>query len=471
MSYTLDPVTRTTGGRVRGATNAAVVRYRSVPYAAPPVGALRFAAPAPHPPWDGVRDATRLGPTAPQRPRSLPGLDLTPIIGTGWRTGDDYLTVDVWTPDPGSGGLPVLVFLHGGAFVAGTASAPATDGTAFARDGVVVVAMNYRIGAEGFLPLSGGVTNAGLRDQIAGLEWVRENIAAFGGDPGNITLVGHSAGAVCAGALLESPRASGLFRRAVLQSGGFGSVRGPAEAWRLSAAVADELGVVATARAMREIAPEDLLAAQAAVAAPGRALDLRDPTGHDPGHGMLQYLPFLDDDLLPSNAATAPVDVLIGNCAEEMNAYLVPPGVTASDEAAPLVARLGASHPHPEEVLKQYGLGDGRPAGTVLAEALTDLAFRAPARRYAAAHADRTHCYEFSWPSPLFEGRLGACHGIELPFVFDTLPTAGGPDGLVGDHPPHDLARRMHRAWTRFATDGDPGWPVHGLTGQVAVMG
>ena len=435
VPHTLEPVTRTTGGRVRGEVTAGIARFRAVPYAAPPVGALRFAAPAPPLPWDGTRDATRPGPTAPQVQRAIPGVDLTPFVGAGWRRGTDYLTVDVWTPDPGAGGLPVIVFVHGGAFVAGTAAAPVTDGTGFARSGVVVAAMNYRLGAEGFLSLAGGATNVGLRDQIAALEWVRENIASFGGDPANVTIVGHSAGAVSVGCLLRSPRAAGLFRRAVLQSGSPEVVRRPAEAQRLSAAVAGELGVPATAAALREVAPEDVLAAQVTLGAPGRAPDLRDSAGHDPGHGMVQYAPVLGDDLLPENAVAAPVDALVGTCGEEMAVYLVPTGVAGPD-------KIGA---------------------------LTDLVFRAPARRFAAAHAGRTYCYEFRWPSPLFDGRLGACHGIELPFVFDTLPAAGGPHGLLGDHPPHELARWMHRAWVRFATDGDPGWPAYDRAGEVAV--
>lgn len=163
-------VVRTTAGRVRGTRTAGTVRFRSVPFAAPPEGPLRYAAPAPAPAWTGVRDASGPpGPNAPQPVRAVAGgLDMSPVIGTGWRPGADFLTVDVWTPDPGAGGLPVLVFVHGGAFVAGEASAPAYDGAALAREGAVVVAVNHRLGAEGFLPLPGGATNIGLRDQLAG---------------------------------------------------------------------------------------------------------------------------------------------------------------------------------------------------------------------------------------------------------------------------------------------------------------
>ncbi|WP_226364790.1 carboxylesterase family protein [Pseudonocardia sp. ICBG162] len=217
-----EEIVGTTSGPVRGVRTGDVVRFRSVPYAAPPVGPLRYAAPAPAPVWEGVRDASGPpGPNAPQPPRMIAGgLDMSPVIGTGRRPGEDFLTVDVWTPDPGAGGLPVLVFLHGGAFVAGESSAPAYDGAVLAAGGAVLVAANYRLGAEGFLPLGGGATNVGLRDQLAALEWVRDNAAAFGGDPDLVTVVGESAGAMSIGLLLASPRSAGLFRRAVVQSGG-----------------------------------------------------------------------------------------------------------------------------------------------------------------------------------------------------------------------------------------------------------
>jgi para-nitrobenzyl esterase len=144
----------------------------------------------------------------------MPGLDLRPIVGESWRKGDDYLTLNIWTPDPGARGLPVMVFIYGGAFVSGGSSTPLYDGARFARDGVVLVSFNYRLGVEGFLPLSGGETNVGLRDQIAALTWVQDNIAAFGGDPNMVTIFGESAGALSVDTLLAVPSTAGLFRRA-----------------------------------------------------------------------------------------------------------------------------------------------------------------------------------------------------------------------------------------------------------------
>src|SRR5215472_16086077 len=176
------PAVKTSRGAVLGVVEEGVAAFKGIPFAAPPVGPRRFVAPLPPQPWDGVREARAFSPTPPQVDLSsqrFPGLDLSPISGESWRKGDDYLTVNVWTPDPGTQGLPVMVFIYGGAFVLGGSSTALYNGRAFARDGVVLVSFNYRLGVEGFLPLPGGKTNVGLRDQIAALTWVQENISSF----------------------------------------------------------------------------------------------------------------------------------------------------------------------------------------------------------------------------------------------------------------------------------------------------
>ncbi|NMI00603.1 carboxylesterase/lipase family protein [Pseudonocardia acidicola] len=464
-----DPIVTTGAGRVRGRFVDGVARFRSVPYAAAPVGALRFAAPAPARPWDGVREAGEPGPNAPQVSRGIAGIDLAPVIGTGWQRGDEYLTVDVWTPDPTAAGLPVMVFVHGGAFVAGSGSAAAYDGTAFARSGVVLVTVNYRLGAEGFLPVPGGATNVGLRDQIAALEWVQRNAASFGGDAGNVTVFGESAGAMSIADLLASPPARGLFRRAVLQSGHAEMVRTPGPAARLVEQVAELLGVRPDVADFRARSIDDLLAVQATVSDPQRRVDLREDDGSDPGYGLGAFLPIVGDDVLPEHPLTAlrggasgAIDLLIGTNSEEMNLYLVPSGVVDVLTAEQAGAAVRAVRADADDLLQRYGLGtDGGRPGTVFSAAMTDLVFRAPAQRVAQAHAGRTHVYEFAWRSPAFDGRLGACHAVELPFVFDTLAAAGGRNGLVGAAPPQEVATLMHRAWVGFATGGDPGWPEH----------
>jgi para-nitrobenzyl esterase len=182
-----DPIVSTTEGAVRGRITDIAHVFLDIPYAAPPIGSARFTAPGPHQPWPGVRDATRPGPTAPQPRRAGFGkLDMSPYFGPGWVPGPDYLTVTVWTP-PQARTSPVMAFVHGGGFVSGSSRAPLYDGTAFARDGVVLVTVNYRLGIAGFLDLPGAPANRGMLDIVAALRWVRRNIAAFGGDPGNVT--------------------------------------------------------------------------------------------------------------------------------------------------------------------------------------------------------------------------------------------------------------------------------------------
>ena len=210
----------TEAGRLSGDHTDGVARFLGIPYAAAPAGERRFAPPGPAERWAGTRNATGYGATAPQPALHPAHAYLAPLIGPGWVTGDgDYLNLNVWTPDPGTSGLPVMVYVHGGGFMIGSGAAPAFDGASFARDGVVLVTVNYRLGAEGFLALSGEITNIGLRDQIAALHWVRDNIAGFGGNPDNVTVFGESAGGSSVAFLLRSPLAAGLFQRAIVQSG------------------------------------------------------------------------------------------------------------------------------------------------------------------------------------------------------------------------------------------------------------
>ncbi|MCR6486713.1 carboxylesterase family protein [Amycolatopsis sp. OK19-0408] len=471
-----DPVVTTTSGPVRGQVTAAgVALFRGIPYAAAPEGELRFAEPVPAPPWDEVRDTSRPGPTAPQRRHDVPGLDLSPITGAGWRPGPEYLTADVWTPQLGAAGLPVLVFVHGGNFLGGAGSASALDGTSFARAGSVLVSVQYRLGVDGFLPLEGGATNLGLRDQLAALRWVQENITEFGGDPRNVTLMGSASGAVSVACLLGSPLSPGLFHRAIVQSGHPNMVRDGVQARRLAKVIADELKAEPTAEAFRKVSTEQLLDAQDAVLRPGGAPDLRDALGYDRGYGLSPFLPVIGDDVLPHHPGQAiragagrDVDLVVGSCSEEMRLYLVPSGAVEAVTDDQAVASLAVSHPDPVGVLTRYGLGADRSAGEVLVAALTDLVFRDGVKELAENHGGRTFRYEFEWGSPLLDGALGACHGLELPFVFDALDGLSGPRGLLGEQPPRELARELNTAWHRFAASGSPGWPEY--TGEDTVF-
>ena len=457
-------------GRLRGRSEDEVRVFRGVPYAAAPVGALRFAAPQPHPGWSGVRDAVEPGPNAPQFVRPFPALDLTPLVGDGWRPGDDYLSLDVWSPvEGGPAGRPVMVWVHGGAFALGSKDATVSDGAAFARSGIVCVAINYRMGIEGFLPIPGAPTNLGLRDQLFALGWVRDNIVAFGGDPANVTVFGESAGAMCLADLLASPLAEGLFRRAILQSGHGAMVHSLPVAAKLVRRVAKVLGVKPTVEGFRSKTTEEAVRALEAVQAPTTLIDLREADGREPAFGLSKFLPVWGDDVLPQPpvdalraGAGAEVELLIGTNREEMNLYFVPTGVKAALPKPLGRAILRRSQPRPGEVLRAFGWRSRRRTpGVVFTDAMHDLVFRWPARRFAEAHRGRTHVYEFDWRSPACGGELGACHGQELGFVFKTLPTVTGPNGLAGEHPPEDLADRIHATWVEFAASGRLSWPEY----------
>jgi para-nitrobenzyl esterase len=459
------PIVATTAGPVRGATEAGVRRFLGIPYAAPPVGKRRFVEPQPVEPWAGIRDALVPGPCAPQRLKPFPALDVEPLIGDGGTRGDDYLTLNIWAPEGDIAGRPVMVFIHGGGFIIGNKDAPVSDGSGFARSGVVCVAINYRMGIDGFLPIPGVPTNLGLRDMIAALHWVRLNIAAFGGDPANVTVFGESAGAMAIADLLTSPLAKGLFHRAIVESGHGRMVRDITVAQRLVKKLARILKVTPDKAGFDSKSADDFIDALEKVSAPTARIDLRDDTGSEPVFGISRFIPVFGDDVLPekpidalARGAGAEVDLLIGTNSEEMRLYFVPTGV--KKKMFGLLARwvVGKSMRGAGAALKAYGLGK-RNTGDAFTEALSDIVFRWPARQYAAAHKGRTHLYEFDWRSPACDGELGACHGIELPFVFDTLPTATGGRGIAGSNPPQELAGRVHRLWVQFATDGTLPWP------------
>jgi para-nitrobenzyl esterase len=471
----------TAQGQVRGTQADGVARFFNIPYAAAPVGARRFCAPEPHEEWDGIRDATAVGPNAPHNIKDFPGIDVVPLVGSGWRHGDDYLNLNIWAPARVAGdGLrssqaegqlprslrPVMIWIHGGGFVIGSNFAAIQDGSAFARSGMVCVAINYRMGVDGFLPIPGVPTNLGLRDILFALHWVRENAASFGGDPANVTVFGESAGAMAIANLIASPLATGLFKRAIVESGHGAIVRPIAVAQRLVKKVAKLLGVTPDEAGFRRTTFAACIAALEKVSLPTTRINRRDEEGHEPAFGISRFVPVYGDDVLPHKpldalaaGAGAEIDLLIGTNAEEMNLYLVPTGIRDKIGSLLSVFVLSRSQPKARAVLKDYGLGrKGRKPGQALTDAMNDLVFRWPARRFAEAHRGRTHFYEFDWRSPAFGGALGASHGMEIAFVFDTLACVTGPTGLVGEHPPQALADRVHGIWAGYATDGSLPW-------------
>ncbi|NUK05943.1 carboxylesterase/lipase family protein [Streptomyces lunaelactis] len=464
MNPDTDPIVTTAQGAVRGLRQDGITAFLNIPYAAPPLDAGRFAPPQPHESWDGVRDATVPGPNAPQSERKLGSVDMSPYFGAGWNHGEDYLTVSVWTPAAVGGDLPVMVFTHGGGFVAGSTRSAMYDGSGFARDGVVLVTLNYRLGIAGFLDIPGAPVNRGLLDVVAALRWVRENIAAFGGDPRNVTLFGQSAGATIVGGVLATPEATGLFRRAIVQSGsGLGAFT-TEQAARVTKAAAAALGIDPHVDAFADIDDERLVDAANRLA----GIDLQTETHSDPLIGLSPFSLVLDTQPAESVSAglSADVDLLIGTNTEEGNLYLAPVGNYSTSTAADVDAAAARSHPNPAQLVETYR--KARPEasfGELRSAIMGDAAFGAGSWALAGAHAahpqSATFGYEFAWRSPALNGELGATHAIELPFVFDLahLPQLHGPNGLLGlDKPPADLAARVHETWVRFARTSNPGW-------------
>ncbi|MFD9379633.1 carboxylesterase/lipase family protein [Streptomyces sp. NPDC059999] len=435
--------------------------FRGIPYAAPPVGSLRFAEPAPPARWDGVRDAGAFGPTAPKvaYPDRFAALLPDPDV-----PGDDCLNLNVWTPEPTAGArLPVMVWIHGGALTRGSTAVPVYDGAAFARDGVVLVSVNYRLGVLGYGLFPDAPANRGLLDQIAALTWVRDNIAAFGGDPERVTVFGESAGAISIGALLAAPRAAGLFARAVLQSGAPEVM--PRDRVRpMVRRMASLLKVPATARAFADVALPDLLAAQEAVSRRSS------PVTGGPAFGLVADPGTLPEDPLPAVAPDVPL--LLGWTAEEHRLWLAPTGaMRVLERMGPLAVELA-----------RVRAGKGRDAVRALraerpaagpadlaGHLLTDRLLRDPLRRLAGSRREApSHLYEFRWASGI--PGLGACHALELGFVFDTLHKPES-SWLAGPDAPQALADEMHAAWVRFAVTGDPGWAPWDGDGPPKVFG
>ncbi|GAA3232049.1 carboxylesterase family protein [Pseudonocardia petroleophila] len=453
-------VVKTLSGEVRGNATSGVTAFLGIPYAAAPFGPLRFREPAPVEPWEGVRDALEHGPTAPAPGYPAPFSDLLPVVRV---PGEEILNLNVWTPDPAASGLPVMVWIHGGAFVNGSNSIPVYDGSAFARDGVVLVSVNYRLGAEGFLHLPDAPANRGLLDQVAALRWVRDNIAAFGGDPDAVTVFGESAGGMSVGALLAMPSARGLFRRAILQSGAAHHALSAATASKVAGYLAEEVGVEPTVAGFAGAEPARLVAGQ-------QALSAQSATRPDPGRwgeitlNSMVFEPVVDGEVLPAlpieaiaAGASADVDVLVGSNRDEHRFFLVPTGA-ADQVTEAAVALVAGAYRLPAGAVDAYRAErPDSPPGLVLADLMGDWFFRIPAVRLAEANG-RAHVYEFDWVTPVLDGRLGSCHALEIGFVFDTLAAASD---LGGGDPPQELADAMHAAWVAFARTGDPGWPPY----------
>ena len=472
----MDSIVSVSSGALRGVADNGVHSFRGIPYAAPVGGANRFLRPHPVQPWEGERDATADGLIQPQVPMPPPfGAELTPA-------GDDSLNLNVWTPDPSATGLPVLVWIHGGAFNAGSGIEPTYEGTSFARNGVVCVTINYRLGAQGFLHLADQFPqfpdsgNLGILDQVAALQWVQENIAAFGGDPQRVTIAGESAGGMSVGTLMALPEARGLFHQAVPQSGAGHNGIGAETATLIARDLLARLGVApGDAAALAAITSEQLLEAQAALTAEVMTSGKVDLYG-DPGATAMPFQPVYGTAVLPQRpidairaGSAADIAVLTGTTMEESLVFVVAmQAMFGEDKLHKLAASLFGDETHGNAVIEAYRAARaGKPGHEVIAALETDRMFRVPAVRLAdaqAAHNKNVWMYRFDWRTPVFGGMLGACHALELAFVFNTLssPLAAM---FAGPEAPQPIADAMHGAWVSFVTTGNPGheglpqWP------------
>lgn len=455
-----DLVVATRSGRLRGTRTNGIAVFRGVPYAAAPVGLLRFAPPQPVAAWPNVRDATQDGPIAPQG-RSR----LAHVMGDFDRPqSEDCLTLTVWTPEADPAKRPVLVWIHGGAFSSGAGSLPWYSGEQFAaQDDIVAVSINYRLGALGFLCLPGiSDGNLGLRDQVAALRFVRENIAAFGGDPDNITVVGQSAGAASIAILLTLPEAAGLFRRAIMQSTPFGRMsRTSEDAHRIGRRLLEVLGLDPSERdKVMALPAANFVAAQGEVARREKKFaDAQAPFG-----------PVIDEKVYPRDAraalqagAGADVDVMIGTTREEMAAfYCIDPEINPAPESAVEIVFASVFRSDYRAYYDEFRATRAAKANAaLLGDLMSDAMFRIGSLRMAEWRADRerpVYLYQFDWQSPAgFE----ACHCLDIPFVFDNFADWLQAPMLKGADPEDikGLAAAMHGAWAAFARTGKPDHP------------
>ncbi|UBU08662.1 carboxylesterase/lipase family protein [Nonomuraea gerenzanensis] len=451
------PEVRVSTGRLRGRMEDGVAVFRGIPFGRPPVGDLRLAAPVPAEPWDGVREAVAFGAPPPQ----------SRLLGTSGADGGDgdWLTVNVWSADLGAARLPVMVWIQGGGYMYGRSGDPLFDGRVLARDGVVLVTFNYRVSAEGFGHFHGAPANRGFLDQVAALRWVHDNIAAFGGDPGRVTVFGESAGAGSIAALMAMPAAAGLFRGAIAQSvpGVFFSAELAAD---LAVAVAGELGLPPVAGQLARLSPERLLDAGDAVADKmagrsrwGRAAFVQMP-----------FAPVVDGEVLPatpwqalSDGAAPGVELIAGHTRDEYRLFMAIKGELGQVTGEQADAALRELAPDPPAYRAAFPEADAE----LLYELVhSDWLFRMPSARLAEARGrhGRAYLYELTWPAPGMGGELlGACHGLGLPLTFGNL-TAGAAGLLIGREPPAvaaELSARVRAAWVAFAAVGDPGWPAY----------
>jgi len=461
----------TANGALQGQDNPGCTAFLGIPFAESPVGPLRWAPPVPARKWEGVRDATSYG-SAPWQPTGGPLDGLVPGMGSEDQS-DDCLNLNIWTPSVDDS-RPVLVWIHGGAFSLGAGSLAVYNGSRLAAaTNTVVVTINYRVGALGFLVIDNPscTPNVGLLDQVAALEWVRDNISAFGGDPDNVTIFGESAGGGSVLSLLAMPAAVGKFQRAIVQSGATDLLLDRERALLVTEAVAHCAGLGhVDVDALRSMSGPDLIAAQAQAAG-----ELFMTVGTMPFH------PCVDGVVLPQTWLEAaasgfnPVPVIIGTTRDEMDLFkLFDPAAATLDDAG-LRARLGATGKNVDALIDAYAATGTTAPPDVWARVNTDTAMWLHALAIAEARSAHgpTWMYRFDWEAASPD--MGAPHGVDIPFPFTTIDVDGWDTFIEDSEQAMSLASVIQRSWADFANDGvptlgDAKWPAFGTENRFTAI-
>jgi len=459
-------IIETKTGKIQGYKEVGLEIFKGIPFAEPPIGKLRFSPPVNKQSWDGVLNTTEYGPCSFQGHS-----ELEEYLGKLEPESEDCLSLNIWTPATDSGKRPVMFWIHGGAFTMGGGMDPTYDGSILAlRGDIVIVTINYRLGSFGFLYGKGIPPNVGSQDQLMALKWVNENIESFGGDPANITIFGESAGGYSVLALCTISKAKGLFRRVIAQSAPYIDTN---VSDKISKKILRKLQIKkGDIESLREVPPEKIIDAQnqVVVSVPTEVMALRPLISGDtfPKHPLTAFL----------NGECANIDFMIGTNLDEFKLYMAMEpfkSMLGSDAEKLLVGFLGIYGIEPkksEEIIKKYKeVRDGKYSTEiieVLTAFITDFAFRIPMIRLLEAqksHQSNTYNYMFSWPSPGLDGILGACHSLEIPFVFGTLNSPTLEAFVKGA--PTELSEKMMDAWINFAKTGNPNhvnipdWPAY----------
>lgn len=482
MNKNVEPVVETTGGKVRGLNEAGLFVFKGIPYAAPPTGELRWLPPQPVLKWQGVRDVSAFGAAPPQLPSDMLPFENS-LFHNSEPQSEDCLFINIWTPGIDKKKRPVMFWIYGGAYVSGSGSQPLYRGDVLAKRGdVVVVTMNYRLGVFGFLNLTevtGGkipaTGNEGLLDQIAALQWVRDNISAFGSDPGNVTVFGESAGSMSIGCMLAMPAARGLFHKAIMESG----TPKPVKPLPACVEVSQQFLEICSLKsgdieAIRSLSTESLLDAQHKLT---------------PGGGTVTT-PLVDGKVITEKpmellktGSGKEVPTLVGTNLEEWKLFISEHQDYIKIDEARLLQIFQKAAPGKDigrvvDIYRRNRNSRGEPAtpGDLYMAIQTDLGFRLPATRVAEAqcrNGQKAYHYIFTWKSPALNGLMGSCHLLEIGFVFGTYdPVFCGSDPAV-----KSLSTKMQDAWLAFARTGNPSyqsvgdWPYYDGKRQTMMLG